>query len=77
LRRQARGRGPEGDPYEKGQGAPQDYVLAHMWFNVGASRADPGAVESRDRVAATMTPAQIAEAQRLAGEWTQTHPPAP
>ena len=28
-----------------------------------------GAVKARDDVAAKMTPAQIAEAQRMAGEW--------
>ena len=53
---------------------PQDYVQAHMWFNLAASRLPPGtnrdkAVKNRDIVAAKMTPAQIAEAQRLAREW--------
>ena len=62
--------------YEKGQGVPKDYVLAHMWFNLAASRfhASEGekrelAVKSRNLVASKMTPAQIAEAQRLAKEW--------
>jgi len=60
--------------YEKGQGVPQDYVRAHMWFNLAASRFAPrfgreAAVKGRDIVAAKMTPAQIAEAQRLAREW--------
>ena len=62
-----------GDLYEKGQGVPQDYVQAHMWFNLAASRApDAATVESRDRVAAKMTPAQIAEAQRMTREWKPT-----
>ncbi len=60
--------------YSKGQGVPQDYVQAHMWYNLAASRLPPGtdrarAVKNRDIVAAKMTPAQIAEAQRLAREW--------
>ncbi len=60
--------------YAEGQGVPQDYVQAHMWFNLAASRLPPGkdgdlAVENRDIIAARMTPAQIAEAQRLAREW--------
>jgi TPR repeat protein len=62
--------------YEKGQGVPQDYVLSHMWFNLAASRFHPSegrerelAVKSRNLVAAKMTPAQIAEAERLAREW--------
>ena len=62
--------------YDKGRGVPKDSVLAHMWFNLAASRfhASEGgkrelAVESRNLVASKMTPAQIAEAQRLAREW--------
>ena len=61
--------------YEHAQGVPQDYVSAHMWLNLAAeSRAtDPAvrdqAVKERDMLAAKMTPAQIAEAQRLANEW--------
>ncbi len=63
-----------GSMYEKGQGVPQDYVQAHTWYNLAASRSPPGtdrdnAVKNRDIVAAKMTPAQIAEAQRLAREW--------
>ena len=48
---------------------PQDYVRAHTWFLGGLWRTDGNAVESRDRVAAKMMPAQIAEAQRMASEW--------
>ena len=60
--------------YYKGQGVPQDYVQAYMWIDLAASRFAPGAyqdlaVKQRDIVAAKMTPAQIAEAQRLAREW--------
>jgi TPR repeat protein len=59
--------------YERGQGVPQDYVLAHMWLNLAASRfkAPEGdrAIRNRDRVAAMMTPAQLAEAQKMAREW--------
>ncbi len=39
------------------QGVPQDYVQAHMWFNLAA------ATKALDTVAKRMTPAQIAEAQ--------------
>ena len=59
--------------YDNGQGVPQDYVQAHMWFNLAAAtsrkRGRDKAVKNRDRVAAKMTPAQIAEAQKLAREW--------
>jgi len=47
-----------------------------MWFNLAASRFDASekknrdkSVKDRDTVAAKMTPAQIAEAQKLAREW--------
>jgi uncharacterized protein len=52
-----------------GQGVPQDYVIAHMWFNLAASGGHKNAVQGRDMVAAKMAPAQLAEAQKLAREW--------
>jgi uncharacterized protein len=66
--------------YNKGQGVPQDYVQAHMWFNLSAGRSPLGdvhdaAVQERDTVATKMTPAQIAEAQKLAREWKPTKQP--
>ena len=64
--------------YEHGQGVPQDYVSAHMWLNLAAAprATDPAArdqaAKERDMLAAKMTPAQIAEAQRIASEWKPT-----
>jgi hypothetical protein len=59
--------------YRDGEGVPKDYVQAHMWFNLAAAASDfvqvPFAAEYRDQVATKMTPAQIAEAQKLAREW--------
>ena len=60
--------------YSQGRGVPQDYVQAHMWFNLAASRLLPGegfnaAIQERNLVAELMTPAQIAEAQKLLREW--------
>ena len=40
-----------------------------MWFNLAAAQGTRGAAEWRERLAARMTPAQIAEAQKLASEW--------
>lgn len=54
-------------------GVPEDYVIAHMWLNLAAAQGDEDARKLRALAAAKMTPAQIAEAQRLAREWT----PAP
>jgi hypothetical protein len=54
-------------------------MRAHMWLNLAASVEPDRAlrerlITDRDRVAAKMTPAQIAEAQRMASEWAQSHP---
>ncbi len=56
--------------YVKGQGVAQNYILAHMWFNLPAAQGDAGALVNRDHLARMMTPAQIAEAQRLAQDRT-------
>src|SRR5437867_5249957 len=55
--------------YDKSQGVPQDYVQAHMWFNLAAAQGVKQAAEARDRLAPKMSSAQIEEAQRLAREW--------
>jgi TPR repeat protein len=53
-----------------------DYVMAHMWYNLAASRLAPGserdqAVKDRDFLAQyRLTSDQLAEAQRLAREWS-------
>jgi TPR repeat protein len=58
-----------GAKYERGRGVPQDYVLAHKWQNLAASQGHENAIRDRNIVATKMTPAQIAEAQKLAREW--------
>ena len=66
--------------YGYGQGVPQDYVEAHKWFNLSSARATEKetrdmATKNRDIVAAKMTPAQVAEAQKLARDWKPTTAP--
>ena len=56
--------------YGQGKGVPKDYVLAHMWANLAAAQGEEKAIEARDAFETLMTPAQFAEAQRLAREWT-------
>ncbi|MBA5866221.1 MAG: hypothetical protein GDA67_05920 [Nitrospira sp. CR1.3] len=56
--------------YAQGRGVPQDFVQAHMWYNLSAAHGEKRASELRDTLAKQMTPAQLAEAQRLAREWT-------
>jgi uncharacterized protein len=65
----ALGEGPLGIMYMLGQGVPQDYVSAYMWFNLAAAQGDQRAAEGIGVLAQHMTPAQIAEAQKLAREW--------
>ncbi len=55
--------------YKNCQGVTQDYVQAHMWFNLAGAQGNKKATKNRDIVAGLMTPARIAEAQRLAREW--------
>ena len=55
--------------YEGRSGAPQDYVLAHMWVKLAAAQGFEKAAELRDLLEEYMTPAQLAEAQRRAREW--------
>ncbi|MGA2435349.1 MAG: SEL1-like repeat protein, partial [Bryobacteraceae bacterium] len=55
--------------YAKGQGVPQDYIQAHMWFNLAGASGNADAIKERDAIGSKMTPDQIAEAQRLAREW--------
>jgi uncharacterized protein len=55
--------------YVDGHGVPRDYVLAYMWFNLAAAAGDNNAAEVRNIVTKHMTPAQVAEAQKLAREW--------
>jgi TPR repeat protein len=58
--------------YAKGQGIAKDDVRAFMWYNLAAGHltgADQkNAAIYRDEIASRMTPAQIAEAQKLAQE---------
>ena len=62
--------------YYNGQGVPQDYVLAHMWLSLASSQYPASVrknvndiVHYKEIVDAKMTPAQIAEAERLARKW--------
>jgi hypothetical protein len=61
--------------YFIGQGVPQDFVSAHLWYNIAAARlsdqADRAlASDRRAVIEGQMSPVQLAEAQRLAREWS-------
>ena len=57
--------------YENGEGVTQDYIQAHMWFNLAAAHGYENASKHRDDLAKKMTPADIPKAQALAGEWME------
>ena len=62
--------------YEYGNGVPRDYELAYFWFDLAASRIPTSGeesqriVQSRNRVAAYLAPAELARAQLAVSEWT-------
>jgi TPR repeat protein len=59
--------------YANGLGIDRDYVVAHKWLNLAAMQGDPSARDVRCELALEMSTHDIAEAQRLAREWTRTH----
>jgi len=58
-----------GEMYAQGDGVAQNYVKAHMWYNLAASRGNTRANQARSRLEERMTASQIAEAQTLAEKW--------
>ena len=58
-----------GRMYAQGLGVLQDYIEAHKWFNLAASRGEAAALQARDALAEKMTPQQVATAQERAASW--------
>ena len=58
-----------GNMYRLGKGVPQNYILAYMWFSISAKGGNSNAKGLKRGVASKMSPAEIAEAKRMAGEW--------
>jgi len=58
--------------HSTGQSMPLDLVSAHKWFNIAAMLGMKDAVRLRNEVAAEMTTAEIAAAQRAACDWLKT-----
>ncbi len=50
-------------------GFPADFVEAHKWFNLAASRGHEEATWCRADISDEMTAREIAEAQRRARQW--------
>jgi TPR repeat protein len=63
--------------YANGDGAPQDFVKAHLYASLAAANLPPGkdqeaTLKNREILERLMTPAQLAEAKRLALERAST-----
>ncbi|MEM7214797.1 MAG: sel1 repeat family protein [Pseudomonadota bacterium] len=59
--------------YATGRDGEEDMIAAHKWFNIAAFRGFEIAKMRREEIAAEMTSAQIARAQRAAREWLTQH----
>jgi TPR repeat protein len=59
--------------YSVGSSVPADLVSAHKWFNLAAMKGNHDAIRLRQEVAASMSPAEIAAAQRAARAFLTTH----
>ncbi len=57
------------------KGLKDDPVWAHFWLNHAAREGETGAAFKRDQLAKSMTPAQIAKAEKKAREWSPKRPP--
>ena len=55
--------------YSVGRDVPIDLVSAHKWFNLAAAKGNGEAARLRREIAAQMTDAEIAIAQRGARDW--------
>ncbi len=55
--------------YAKGQGLAQNYIQAYMWETLAAAQGNENASKGLEILEKKMSPAQLAEAQRLAREW--------
>jgi TPR repeat protein len=61
-----------GTAHNLGKGIPKDVVEGYKWLNIAAAFGANEAGKSRDELADSMTPDQIAEAQKLSSEWKPT-----
>ncbi len=62
-----------GATYALGYGVPRDHVVACSWLIPSAAKDDRNAIGLRNFLTKRMTPAQIAEAEKLAREWSTKH----
>ena len=63
-----------GDLYAGGQGIRRDPVQAYLWLGLAAAQGRRWAARRRDEIAAVMTAAQIARAEKLMHAWPRRGP---
>ena len=61
--------------YDNGVGVVQDNKLAYVWSSVSAANGDVEAATNRDLFAKRLSPAVLAEAQALAGQYVELYQP--
>ena len=54
--------------YANGEGVPEDHVRAYAWCSIAATQGHKKAKNNKRIIKGWMTPAQIAEAQKLSSE---------
>lgn len=59
--------------YCAGREVGMDLVEAHKWFNIAALKGNAAAKKYRAEIAAELSKAEVARAQRLAREWLALH----
>ena len=64
-----------GMTYDIGKGVVQDNKLAYVWSSVSAANGDVEAATKRDLFAKRLSPAVLAEAQALAGQYVELYQP--
>jgi TPR repeat protein len=63
-----------GKMYFHGQGVPKDGVLGYAWVNLGAATGHEDAVATRKYIEQELSPASIAEAERISSAWKKGEP---
>ena len=54
--------------YSVGEGVPQDFAEAYVWFSVAAAGGDAEAAKFRDKAAGELTPEKLSQGQKRATE---------
>ena len=63
-----------GGMHLRGEGVPEDYVRAYAWSSISAARGSARSKKKgKEIMAKHMTPAQIAEAQKLSREYWEKY----